>query len=308
MSDAELEELASRLLPILMDKLMVEKPWRRNLFLPSMDVYRVSPDAPFMRFSSCSSRDFFHPEFKRISDSIGLPQLWHRKYWEWVFIVHHLRRCGVVGPDRRGLVFGVGQEALPALFAEEGARITATDAPPEIATAAGWDSAEQYGAALAAMPSGALSREEFETRVEWRVCDMNAIDPALTDYDFCWSSCCLEHLGSLRHGMDFIIHSVENTLKVGGVAVHTTEFNLSSNTDTIETGAAVLYRLRDLQQLIGELTERGHTVDPFVVAPDSLVIDGYVDTPPRFEARPHLKLELDGYTTTSAGLVIRRGR
>ena len=94
---------------------------------------------------------------------------------------------------------------------------------------------------------------------------------------------------------------------MGGIACHTTELNLSSNDATVEEGLTVLYRRRDVEQLIEELTARGHSVEEFKIAPDSLAIDGYVDTPP-FGPPVHLKLDLHSYTCTSAGLVIRRGR
>ncbi|MBA4332286.1 MAG: hypothetical protein C0414_10080 [Brevundimonas sp.] len=260
-----------------------------------------------MPYSTCSSRDFFHPDFKRISGLIGIPEVFHRKYWEWVYVVHHAFRTGSVGPDKRGLVFGVGQETLPAVFASHGMRVTATDAPFEIGVGTGWQSGNEYAQALAAMPHGAMDRADFERLVEWRECDMNAIDASLVDYDFCWSSCCFEHLGDLQKGIDFVINSVEKTLKVGGVAVHTTEFNLSSNENTVTSGSTVIYRLRDIEALVQTLRDRGHTVDPVLIAPDTLVIDGYVDTPP-YSAPPHLKLALEGHVSTSIGLVVRRGR
>lgn len=68
----------------------------------------------------------------------------------------------------------------------------------------------------------------FEANVSFQVCDMNDISPDLTDFDFNWSSCCFEHLGSLEAGMQFVVNAVEKTLRPGGVAVHTTEYNLLS--------------------------------------------------------------------------------
>ncbi len=277
------------------------------MLIPSMDVYRVDPAAPFMPYSTCASHDFFHPEFKRLSQIVGLPEVFHRKYWEWIFVVNHAFRTQSIGPGKRGIVFGVGQEQLPAVFAKAGSFITATDAPTEIGVGQGWQAGSEFASGLAAMPHGDMDRAEFERMVEWRECDMNAIDPRFSGYDFCWSSCCLEHLGDLRKGLDFIVNSVEKTLKIGGVAVHTTEFNLTSNIDTVESGQTVIYRRCDIENFILELEARGHAVEPFRVAPDSLVIDGYVDTPP-FSAPPHLRLRLEGFASTSAGLVITRGR
>src|SRR5205814_9475117 len=110
----------------------------------------------------------------------------------------------------------------------------------------------------------------------------------------------------LEKGLAFVERSVEQTLKPGGVACHTTEFNLSSNDATVESGATVVYRKRDLESLIARLRERGHTVADLVVAPDAHHLDGYVDTPPYNES-PHLRLELEGYAATSVALVVRRG-
>jgi hypothetical protein len=306
-TDEELSTLVERLMPSILARVRLEKPWKENILIPAMDVYRVGPDVAFMQYSSCSSHDFFHPEFKRISNLIGLPPVFHRKYWEWVFVVHHAFRTGSMGPGKRGLVFGVGQEMLPAVFAKAGAVVMATDAPAHIGVGAGWQAGNEFSSGLAALPHGDMDRPEFERLVQWRECDMNNINPNFANYDFCWSSCCLEHLGSLQKGLDFIRSSVEMTLKPGGTAVHTTEFNLSSNDDTVEVGQTVIYRRRDIDTFVAEMRALGHSVEPFRIAPDSLVIDGYVDTPP-FSAPPHLRLRLEGYASTSAGLVITKGR
>jgi len=298
--------LVDELMPHILARLNDERPWRSTVFVPSPEVYALPSDAPFMPYSTCSGSDFLHPRFGEVLALMGVKNALHRKLWEFVFVIHHLLDSGMVGPGKRGLCFGVGQELTPSVFAVHGARITATDAPLDIGIGAGWQNTNQHADGLAMLPEGKMDRAEFERQVEWRECDMNAIDPALTDYDFCWSACCFEHLGTLRHGMDFVINSVEKTLKPGGVAVHTTEFNLASNDATVESGPTVLYRRRDIEQLILELRERGHEVQPFRVAPDMLAVDGYVDLPPYLG--PHVKLDVQGYACSSVGLIIRRGR
>jgi hypothetical protein len=135
---------------------------------------------------------------------------------------------------------------------------------------------------------------------------MNEIPASLAGYDFGWSSCSFEHLGTLAAGLDFVVESVEKTIRPGGVACHTTELNLSSDDETVREGATVLYRKQDILKLIDTLERRGHTVEPFRIAPDTHVLDSFVDTPP-YQAPPHLKLELMGYVSTSVGLIIRRG-
>lgn len=284
-----------------------------TIYLPPIGVHHTSPELPFMQYSTCSAADFYHPRFTEIAAEMGIPPLLHRKFWEWAYIVHIAQSRGVVAPGKRALGFGVGTERMPALFAKGGMDVTATDAPQSVDNAQGWSSTGQYSNAIEALPyNGILDKETFLQRVRFQECDMNNIGDDVQGYDFCWSSCALEHLGSLQLGMDFIINSVEKTLKVGGIACHTTELNLSSNGDTVESGDTVLYRRKDLDALIAELRARGHKVDEFIVAPDTHFLDGYVDTPPFATPTPttgpaHLKLELYGYACTSVGITVQRG-
>jgi hypothetical protein len=145
----------------------------------------------------------------------------------------------------------------------------------------------------------------FDERVEYLPCDMNNIPAGFREFDFVWSSCSLEHLGSLEAGIRFVENSME-TLKRGGIAVHTTEFNVLSDTDTVDTGGTVIYRKRDMEGLVESLRARGHKVASFSVGPDAHLLDHYIDVPP-YTAYPHLKLRLAKYVTTSAGIMIEAG-
>ncbi len=145
----------------------------------------------------------------------------------------------------------------------------------------------------------------FEKNVTFRECDMNAIPDDLTGYDFCWSACALEHLGSIEKGLDFIVRSVE-CLKPGGWAIHTTELNLSSNYDTVDNLDTVLFRRQDFEALAARLTALGHHVTPFDFDPGVKPVDLYIDVPP-YREDPHLKVALWGYSITSFGLMIQRG-
>lgn len=266
----------------------------------------VTATAPFMAYSTCSAADFLHPRYHEIIAMMKRGFRWHRKQWEFVFVIHHLLQSGLVKPRSRGLVFGVGNERMPALFASMGAEVVATDAPQDVASQARWAASNQHAANLTAIRHlDLVDADAFDSRVSYRTCDMNDIPPDLSGFDFNWSSCCFEHLGSLEAGMQFVVNAVERTLRPGGVAVHTTEFNLSSNSDTIEQGGTVLYRRRDLEQLIERLRSRGHIVSPFLVAPDVHYYDFHVDVPPLSEDL-HLKLEIQKYVCTSAGIVVRR--
>ena len=106
--------------------------------------------------------------------------------------------------------------------------------------------------------------------------------------------------------MQFVVTCVERCLKPGGIAVHTTELNLSSDENTLTGGSTVLYRRRDIIELIERLRAKGHEVRPFNQAPDAHVLDYHVDVPP-YTHDPHIKLDMSGYVTTSVGVVVRRG-
>ena len=260
----------------------------------------------YMASANCIADDFFHAEFKSFCELYKHPHQLHRKLWEWAFVYHHLKRENALFEGARGLGFGVGRERLPALFASLGCFVVATDAPSGVAEEVGWRETGQHASKLEDLFAPEhLDRATFEQRVTVDECDMNAIADHFSGNDFCWSACCFEHLGSIENGLDFVVNSVEQTLKPGGVAVHTTELNLSSNTQTVDSGPTVLFRRQDFEALVKRLTDRGHTVRPFNLRPGLSYIDGLVDVPP-FTSEPHLKLEIGGYVTTSAGLVVRR--
>ena len=236
----------------------------KRQYLPRPPFPAPNATTPFMPFSTCSAADFLHPRYTQICDLIKHRFQWHRKLWEWVFVIHHLLESGTVVPGGRGLVFGVGNERLPALFASLGAKIVATDAPVGVSEKWGWNVSGQHIEALTSIRyPDIVDGDVFDSNVSFQACDMNNIQPELAGFDFNWSSCCFEHLGDLEAGMQFVINAVEKTLRVGGVAVHTTEFNLSSDHETVETGVTVIYRRRDIDELVQRLRDRGHLVKPF---------------------------------------------
>ncbi len=283
----------------------VSEVLRRHIFLPSPELH-WQQDRPFMPYSSCSAADFLHPRYSEICKVIDHPLQFHRKVWEWIFVYHHLEQSGALAAGKRGLGFGVGQERMPSVFANRGVTVVATDAPPAIGVSSGWSASGQHSESLAQLYYPNIVPEAlFKTHVSHQFCDMNAIGDSLVDFDFTWSCCCYEHLGTIEAGEAFVINSVEKTLKSGGIAVHTTELNLSSNDDTVEEGHTVLFRRCDFERLVARLRALGHEVQPFVVAPDSHVLDFHVDLPP-YGGEPHLKLRLENYVTTSAGIVVRK--
>lgn len=249
--------------------------------------------------------DFYHPKFEGFLQRINNhPFQMHRKLWEWAYVEHQLEVAGMLVRGKAGLCFGVGQEQLPALFASRGCSITATDGSPED-TGAIWQASNEYCRSAKDLNfKGIISEEEFLSSVKFEICDMNSIGSHFRGFDFCWSCCALEHLGSIENGLDFIVDSL-NTLQRGGIACHTTEFNLSSNVQTLEEGGTVLYRRKDLEAFVSRVQKMGNEISPLVISPMATPIDHYVDVPP-FHHNPHLKLLLEGFVTTSVGITIRK--
>jgi 2-polyprenyl-3-methyl-5-hydroxy-6-metoxy-1,4-benzoquinol methylase len=252
----------------------------------------------------CTQEQFETVEYREWCARIGEAPRLHRKQWEYCYIAQALFERGLLAAPRRGLGFGVGQEPLPALFAKYGCTVVATDVDRTSAQLAGWVDTGQHAESLAALNTRRLCDPiGFRRLVSYRTVDMNAISSDLTNFDFVWSSCAFEHLGSLERGMQFV-HQAMKCLRPGGLAVHTTELNLSSDSDTLTAGGTVLYRKQDIKALAKQLTTQGHMIE-LDFDPGCRPADHYIDVPP-YKSEPHLRLQIDRYVSTSIGLIIQK--
>jgi len=268
----------------------------------------------------CTQGQLISPTFERwgrvllpalgrvgLCDEKGRTHL-HRKLWEWCYIAEALDERGMLWSGRKGLAFAVGQEPLAAAFASLGCRILATDLDPVRADAKGWVATNQHADSLASLnAAGLCDPDRFRERVSFRFVDMNAIPDDLQDgaFDFVWSSCSIEHLGSLELAERFVTNAM-HCLKPGGVSVHTTEYNLSSNDDTIAQGDTVLFRRRDIESLARRLRLNGHHME-IDFTPGGMPGDSDIDVPP-YRSSPHLRLQFGAYVITSYGLIARKGQ
>lgn len=248
------------------------------------------------------------PKYRTWCERLREPVRYQRKQWERIFIAQVLFERGLLIDGNRGIGFGVGTEPLPALFASLGCEIVATDQANEMAAKSGWtpDEFGPTGDTSAMNKEGICDQNTFVSKVSFQTVDMRSIPPELNGFDFCWSSCALEHLGSLAAGFRFIEASV-GCLKPGGVAVHTTEYNLSSNEKTIDSGPTVIYRRRDIDSLADRLSAKGIKLEQVDWDQGDKLLDGFIDLPP-YHSECHLRLLLGDFICTSIGLIfIRNG-
>jgi SAM-dependent methyltransferase len=253
----------------------------------------------------CTASQMAEPDYLRWCAAFGDRPSTHRKQWEFVFILRTLEYHGALRPGARGLGFGVGIEPLASLYAAAGCQVMATDLAADDDRAQAWNDSAQLGANLRQIHKPNLCDEEsFYERVSYRAVDMNMIPADLIDFDFTWSSCAFEHLGSIEAGLDFYANSLK-CLKPGGIAVHTTELNLSSNKLTLDNNDTVIFRRRDFEALAERLLADGHDVLPITFDSGDDELDRFIDLPP-YSQDAHLKLQLMRWVTTSFGMVVRK--
>lgn len=267
----------------------------------------LSLDEPLLNWpvsQACTASQFTEPAYTYWAKAIKEQPRLHRKQWEFCFILQVLAREGMLAPQTRGLGFGVGKEPLSSLFAARGISILATDLDPSVSNFAGWTQTNQHAKNIDALNErGICDDKDFRKLVSFRYMDMNEINIQNPNFDFCWSACALEHLGSIEKGLKFIRSSLDCLLP-GGVAVHTTELNCVSNTDTLDDAGTVLFRMCDFVQLSKELISEGHHIKlNFNLGASEL--DQHLDVPP-YSGDKHLKLQLSNWVTTSFGLVVKK--
>lgn len=274
-----------------------------GLLAPVIVSRRATLDEPISQM--CTATQMREPKYADWCRRLGMHPTSHRKQWEFIFICRALEHYGALRDGAHGLGFGVGVEPLPSVFAAAGCHIVATDLPADDDRAAAWNATDQLGASLRQIHQPNLCDEKaFLERVSYRPVDMTAIPADLTGFDFTWSSCAYEHLGSIEAGLDFFENSLA-CLKPGGLAVHTTELNLSSNRDTLNQGSTVLFRRRDFEALAERLIHQGHEVIPITFDCGETDLDRVIDVPP-YTNDPHLRLALLRWVATSFGMIVRK--
>jgi hypothetical protein len=249
---------------------------------------------------------------------LKVPRVFHRKIWEFVYVLQVLEERGALRPDATGLGFGCGKEPLASYFVSRGINTLVTDLAPERSQELGWIDSGQHTSSLeTAFHSHLATRADFERLARHRFVDMNNIPDDLLNFDFCWSICSLEHLGSIEKGLSFIARSID-TLKPGGVAVHTTEFNFAEERMTVDNWPTVLFQRRHFIEISERLKAAGHDVAPLDFDVGAGPLDRFIDVPPYLHDwtpemirqwgadANHIKLSVDGFASTCFGLIIQK--
>lgn len=272
----------------------------------------VEPSNIGLTSKICVEKDIESYWYRYWCHKLKLAPLYHRKPWEFAYIAQVAYEKGILNPGKKALSFGCGEEPLPALLCSYGISVLATDAPfEEVAKA--WSETGQYGSLDKLVNTDICDRATFEQLCKFEKVDMNNLTPLIMKkerYDFIWSACALEHLGSIEKGLVFIEKSVE-CLAPGGVAVHTTEYSLTGK--FVDNGGTVNFNSAHMEDVKNRLENKGYEVASFDLNQGTGVLDSYIDLPPyngvinkENESEAHLRLLVNEIPCTSIGIIIRK--
>jgi SAM-dependent methyltransferase len=269
----------------------------------------AGPSVVPLKAKGCTEEDIESDWAAFWCKELRIPVSYHRKTWELAYVPQILFNEGKLCEGSKGIGFACGEEPLPSLFAKYGARILATDLDPNRAEAQGWIKTNQHVQSFKQLRRADICPDESRlATIEGAYLDMNAIPADLKgQFDFCWSICSLEHLGSIANGLNFIENSLD-LLKPGGVSVHTMEFNVNDG-ETIDNWPTVLFQKQHLVLLAERLRTKGFEVYELDFDKGRGILDGFVDLPPYLDENhsrhAHLKLSIDGFVCTSFGFVVK---
>lgn len=262
-----------------------------------------------MKNKITTQRDYLDPVFIKLATEFDGKVILHRKQWEIISCYQTMLENNMLRPGRTGLGFSIGKERLPSLFAGYGCNILATDAPTTVKSSEQWKRTNQHCSQREELfYHQHISKEDFDNRVTFREVDANCIPQDLQNkFDFLWSICAFEHFGSIAAGIKFVVES-SRCLKPGGVAFHTTEYNVSSNTDTQDHADSVFFRRKDLVGLTHILRSEGFLCEDidFSTGDMQYDLDVFVSKKDTWPEHPHLKVKFDNYTVTCVRITVHK--
>jgi len=223
-----------------------------------------------------------------------------RKYWEFIEILELLKSAG-----ERGIGFGVGEEPMTSALAAMGKKVLATDIGANHSSSKDWDNGQLAKSKESLYKPEIVDRDTFDKNVRFMELDMNNLSPIgdeLFDLSFSCGSC--EHIGGIHKTIEFLINQMK-LLKPGGIAVHTTEYNLDSNDDTVNAHNICLLRKQDIDTLKQRIEAQGDLFYDVDYSTGDEPEDLHIDEPPH-KFHQHLKLRNLGFVHTSILLVMQK--
>jgi hypothetical protein len=237
---------------------------------------------------------------------------YHRKLWEYAYLMQALHAADAFRPGARVLILGTAHQPAASYLAGAGAQVTILQDASDPMPGPGGDPLydDQF-----------VDKAAFERLVQRRAADLSAIPGDFSGFDACISLGCVANRGSVQAGMDFLIASVR-VLKPGGVGVHIAEFNYADDARTLDNWVPSLLQRRHFEAVASAWKAEGHEPTPLDFHVGHEVLDRFVDIPPfsvdTTEAQAslwrdgwqsaHLKTVIDGFASTSFGMVVRRAR
>jgi 2-polyprenyl-3-methyl-5-hydroxy-6-metoxy-1,4-benzoquinol methylase len=285
----------------------------------------IVDSVPYISLSSgaCKQSDLHSDWFRYWCNKLHLAPLYHRKLWEYAYILQCLNDNKMLEIGKSGAGFGCGEEPLASYLASRGITTLVTDLSPDQVMGKGWVETGQYTGTLeAAFHSDLVDRATFDKSVKHRFVDMNHIPEDLGTYDFLWSICAMEHIGSIEKGLNFVKNSLKH-VKSGGIVIHTTEFSYLREELTIESPDLVLFVKSHFQSLFKELEALGYDVGTPTYDTGTMPLDLHIDLPPysympngpwlsnelrkHQEDNPaHLKISVSGVPSTCYAIVVKK--
>jgi hypothetical protein len=248
---------------------------------------------------------YWATQLKQDKDHLHGYALQANKFWQNAALCEALSERGALKAGSKGIGFGVGNERLPALFASMEVDITATDQDFRTTEAKHWAKGELATDIHELNQLGICSDKKFVEHLSYRPVDMRKVPKKLfNQYDFLWTNCAIGHLGSIEAGMHFVEDSL-NCLKPGGVALHTTEVNVLSNSETVTSGSTVIFRLKDIYELSKRLSAKGYVCEPLIFDLGTTPADMRLSLRPQF-GNDYSKIQVGGHLATQVILIIRK--
>ena len=284
----------------------------------------ANPGTVGLNCQASTQQDIESPWFSYWCQELQVRPIYHRKLWEFAYVLQALQDHfgDLQAKPLKGIVFGCGEEPIPALLARYGHQLTITDLDPEQSAQLGWIKTSQHTHSKdACFFDNLVDRETYDKQIELRYVDMREIpDDLAGQYDFTWSVCAMEHLGSIAEGSRFVVEAMK-VLKPGGLAVHTTEYNYADPNQTIDNWETVLFQGHHFENIRDQLHKAGHQTKDLILEAGEQVLDQFIDLPPfadkrgwltygsarEGDAQACLKITVEGIAATCFGLIAERG-